>query len=163
MIGTSRIMVNKRINSKYLSSSGNTELKTRLFRILKHLPALQIGLVVSYKDNTSKVAQIALKCVFDKERVEKDKIPLIEEEIKAYFKEIGFKTINATDYEDMFDLINRLSEDVPQEKIIFNMSNYYNVYDTTGNVVRRYFKTWKDAYTFLCVMSRYDWTIKKIK
>lgn len=64
-------MVNKRINSKYLSSSGNTELKTRLFRILKHLPALQIGLVVSYKDNTSKVAQIALKCVFDKERVER--------------------------------------------------------------------------------------------
>ena len=63
--------INKRINSKYLSSSGNTELKTRLFRILKHLPALQIGLVVSYKDNTSKVAQIALKCVFDKERVEK--------------------------------------------------------------------------------------------
>ena len=144
--------INKRINSKYLSSSGNTELKTRLFRILKHLPALQIGLVVSYKDNTSKVAQIALKCVFDKERVEKDKIPLIEDEIKAYFKEIGFKTINTNNYED-----------VPQEKIIFNMSNYYNVYDTTGNVVRRYFKTWKDAYTFLCVMGRYDWSIKKIK
>lgn len=96
MIVTSRIMVNKRINSKYLSSSGNTELKTRLFRILKHLPALQIGLVVSYKDNTSKVAQIALKCVFDKERVE-----------------------NANNYEDMFDLINRLSEDVPQVKDYF--------------------------------------------
>ena len=143
-------MVNKRINSKYISSSGNTELKTRLFRILKYLPALQIGLAVSYKDNTSKVAQIALKRVFDKERVEKDKIPLIEEEIKAYFKEIGFKTINTNNYED-----------VPQEKIIFNMSNYYNVYDTTGNVVRRYFKTWKDAYTFLCVMGRYDWSIKK--
>ena len=59
-------MVNKRINSKYISSSGNTELKTRLFRILKHLPALQIGLVLSYKGDTSKVAQIALKCVFDK-------------------------------------------------------------------------------------------------
>lgn len=41
------------------------------------------------------------------------------------------------------------------------MSSYYNVYDTTGNVVRRYFKTWKDAYTFLCVMGRYDWSIKK--
>ena len=119
MIVTSRIMVNKRINSKYISSSGNTELKTRLFRILKYLPALQIGLVVSYKDNTSKVAQIALKCIFDKERVEKDKIPLIEEEIKAYFKEIGFKTINANNYEDMFDLINRLSEDVPQVKDYF--------------------------------------------
>ncbi len=114
--------INKRINSKYLSSSGNTELKTRLFRILKYLPALQIGFVVSYKDNTSKVAQIALN-VF-----------LIKKELKR---------------------------GVPQEKIIFNMSNYYNVYDTTGNVVRRYFKTWKDAYTFLCVMGRYDWSIKK--
>lgn len=58
--------VNKLIHSKYLSSSGNTKLKTRLFRILKHLTALQIGLVVSYKGNTSQVAQIALKCVFDK-------------------------------------------------------------------------------------------------
>ena len=47
------------------------------------------------------MAQIALKCVFDKERVEKDKIPLIEEEIKAYFKEIGFKTINANNYDDV--------------------------------------------------------------
>ena len=63
--------INKLIYSKYISSSGNTKLKTRLFRILKYLPALQIGFVVSYKDNTSKVAQIALKCVFDKERVEK--------------------------------------------------------------------------------------------
>ena len=59
------------------------------------------------------MAQIALKCFFDKDRVEKDKIQLIEEEIKAYFKEIGFKTINANNYEDMFDLINRLSDDVP--------------------------------------------------
>lgn len=58
--------VNKLIHSKYISSSGNTKLKTRLFRILKHLTALQIGLVVSYKGNTSQVAQIALKCVFDK-------------------------------------------------------------------------------------------------
>ena len=58
--------INKLIHSKYLSSSGNTKLKTRLFRILKHLTALQIGLVVSYKGNTSQVAQIALKCVFDK-------------------------------------------------------------------------------------------------
>lgn len=58
--------VNKLIHSKYLSSSGNTKLKTRLFRILKHLTALQIGLVVSYKGNTSQVAQIALKCVFGK-------------------------------------------------------------------------------------------------
>lgn len=58
--------VNKLIHSKYLSSSGNTKLKTRLFRILKHLTALQIDLVVSYKGNTSQVAQIALKCVFDK-------------------------------------------------------------------------------------------------
>lgn len=58
--------VNKLIYSKYISSSGNTKLKTRLFRILKHLTALQIGLVVSYKGNTSQVAQIALKCVFDK-------------------------------------------------------------------------------------------------
>ena len=119
MIVTSRIMVNKRINSKYLSSSGNTELKTRLFRILKHLPALQIGLVVSYKGNTSKVAQIALKCFFDKDRVEKDKIPLIEEEINAYFKDIGFKTIDAINYEEMVDLINRISEDVPQVKNYF--------------------------------------------
>ena len=111
--------INKLIHSKYLSSTGNTELKTRLFRILKHLPALQIGLVVSYKDNTSKVAQIALKCVFDKERVEKDKIPLIEEEINAYFKDIGFKTIDAINYEEMVDLINRLSEDVPQVKDYF--------------------------------------------
>ena len=58
--------VNKLIHSKYISSSGNTKLKTRLFRILKHLTALQIGLVVSYKGNTSQVAKIALKCVFDK-------------------------------------------------------------------------------------------------
>ena len=58
--------VNKLIHSKYISSSGNTKLKTRLFRILKHLTALQIGLVLSYKGNTSQVAQIALKCVFDK-------------------------------------------------------------------------------------------------
>lgn len=58
--------VNKLIHSKYLSSSGNTKLKTHLFRILKHLTALQIGLVVSYKGNTSQVAQIALKCVFGK-------------------------------------------------------------------------------------------------
>ena len=58
--------INKLIYSKYISSSGNTKLKTRLFRILKHLTALQIGLVVSYKGNTSQVAQIALKCVFDK-------------------------------------------------------------------------------------------------
>ena len=58
--------INKLIHSKYLSSSGNTKLKTRLFRILKHLTALQIDLVVSYKGNTSQVAQIALKCVFDK-------------------------------------------------------------------------------------------------
>ncbi len=58
--------INKLIHSKYISSSGNTKLKTRLFRILKHLTALQIGLVVSYKGNTSQVAQIALKCVFDK-------------------------------------------------------------------------------------------------
>ena len=58
--------VNKLIHSKYISSSGNTKLKTRLFRILKHLTALQIGLVLSYKSDTSKVAQIALKCVFDK-------------------------------------------------------------------------------------------------
>ena len=58
--------VNKLIHSKYISSSSNTKLKIRLFRILKHLTALQIGLVVSYKGNTSQVAQIALKCVFDK-------------------------------------------------------------------------------------------------
>lgn len=56
--------VNKLIHSKYLSSSGNTKLKTRLFRILTHFTALQIGLVLSYKGNTSQVAQIALKCVF---------------------------------------------------------------------------------------------------
>ena len=42
------------------------------------------------------------------------------------------------------------------------MSKYYNVYDMTGNVVRGYFKTWKDAYTFLCIMNRYDWSIKKV-
>ena len=58
--------INKLIHSKYLSSNGNTKLKTRLFRILKHLTALQIGLALSYKGDTSKVAQIALKCVFDK-------------------------------------------------------------------------------------------------
>lgn len=58
--------INKLIYSKYISSSGNTKLKTRLFRILKHLTALQIGLVLSYKGDTSQVAQIALKCVFDK-------------------------------------------------------------------------------------------------
>lgn len=38
---------------------------------------------------------------------------------------------------------------------------FYNVYDRTGNVVRGKFKTWKDAYTFLCVMNRFDWSIKK--
>ena len=43
------------------------------------------------------------------------------------------------------------------------MNSYYNIYDTTGNVVRGYFKTWKDAYTFLCVIGRYDWSIKKVK
>ena len=75
--------------------------------------------MVSYKGNTSKVAQIALKCFFDKDRVEKDKIPLIEEEINAYFKDIGFKTIDAINYEEMVDLINRLSEDVPQVKDYF--------------------------------------------
>ena len=111
--------LNKLIQNKYLSSSGNTELKTRLFRILSHLPALQIGLVVSYKGNTSKVAQIALKCVFDEERVEKDKIPLIEEEVNSYFKDIGFKTTNAINYSEMVDLINRLAEDVPQVKEYF--------------------------------------------
>ena len=111
--------INKLIQSKYLSSSGNTELKTRLFRILSPLPAFQISLVVSYKDNTSKVAQIALKCTFDKDRVEKDKIPLIENEINAYFKDIGFKTIDAINYEEMVNLINRLSEDVPQVKDYF--------------------------------------------
>lgn len=111
--------INKLIQSKYLSSNGNTELKTRLFRILSHLPALQIGLVVSYKGNTSKVAEIALKCVFDEERVEKDKIPLVENEINSYFKEIGFKTINATTYEEMIDFIERLAEDVPQVKSYF--------------------------------------------
>ena len=58
--------INKLIHSKYLSSNGNTKLKTRLFRILKHLTALQIGLVVSYKDNTSKVAQIALNAFLTK-------------------------------------------------------------------------------------------------
>ncbi len=58
--------INKLIYSKYLSSSDNTKLKTRLFRILKHLTTLQIGLVVSYKGNTSQVAQIALKCVLTK-------------------------------------------------------------------------------------------------
>ena len=62
--------INKLIQSKYLSSSDNTDLKTRLFRIVSHLPALQIGLVVSYKANRSKVAQIELKCVFDKDTVE---------------------------------------------------------------------------------------------
>ena len=111
--------INKLIHSKYLSSTGNTELKTRLFHILNHFPALQIGLVVSYKGNTSKVAQIALKCFFDKDRVEKDKIPLIEEEINAYFKDIGFKTIDAINYEEMVDLINRISKDVPQIKNYF--------------------------------------------
>ena len=111
--------INKLIQSKYLSSSGNTELKTRLFRILSHLPAFQISLVVSYKANTSKVAQIALKCTFDKDRVEKDKIPLIENEINAYFKDIGFKTIDAINYDEMVNLINRLSEDVPQVKDYF--------------------------------------------
>ena len=35
--------INKLIQSKYLSSSGNTELKTRLFRILSHLPAFLIS------------------------------------------------------------------------------------------------------------------------
>ena len=58
--------INKLIYSKYISSSGNKKLKTRLFRILKHLTALQIGLVLSYKGDMSQVAQIALKCVFDK-------------------------------------------------------------------------------------------------
>ena len=58
--------VNKLIHSKYLSSSGNTKLKTRLFRILKHLTALQIGFVVSYKSDTSKVAQIALNAFLTK-------------------------------------------------------------------------------------------------
>ena len=43
------------------------------------------------------------------------------------------------------------------------MNSYYNIYDTNGNVVRGYFKTWKDAYTFLGVMGRYDWSIKKVK
>ena len=41
------------------------------------------------------------------------------------------------------------------------MRSYYNVYDTTGHVVRGYFKTWKDAYTLLGVRGRYDWSIKK--
>ena len=65
------------------------------------------------------MAQIALKCFFDKDRVEKDKIPLIEEEINAYFKDIGFKTIDAINYEEMVDLINRISKDVPQIKNYF--------------------------------------------
>lgn len=104
--------INKLIQSKYPSSNDNTDLKTRLFRIVSHLPALQIGLVVSYKGNTSKVAQIALQCVFDKDRVEK--------EINSYFKDIGFKTTKATNYEEMVDLIERLTEDVPQIKNYFD-------------------------------------------
>ena len=79
--------VNKLIHSKYLSSSGNTKLKTRLFRILKYLTTLQIGLVLSYKSDTSKVAQIALKCVFDKEMV--DLINRLAEnvpQVKDYFQ-----------------------------------------------------------------------------
>ena len=43
------------------------------------------------------------------------------------------------------------------------MSEYYNVYDRTGNIVRGNFKTWKDAYRFLCVMKRFDWSIKKVQ
>ena len=112
--------INKLIQSKYLSSSGSTELKTRLFRILSHLPDLQIGLVVSYKGNTSKVAEIALKCVLDENRIERDKIPLIENEINSYFKDIGFNTINATTYEEMIDFIERLAKDVPQVKSYFD-------------------------------------------
>lgn len=50
---------------------------------------------------------------------------------------------------------------VDEEKNTSIMSEFYNVYDTTGNIVRGYFKTWKDAYTFLCVMNRFDWSIKK--
>lgn len=41
------------------------------------------------------------------------------------------------------------------------MNNFFNVYDTTGHIVRGNFKTWRDAYTFLCVMNRFDWKIKK--
>lgn len=77
--------VNKLIHSKYLSSSGNTKLKTRLFRILTHLTALQIGFVLSYKGDMSQVAQIALKCVFDKV----DLINMLAEDVsqvKDYFQ-----------------------------------------------------------------------------
>lgn len=112
--------INELIQSKYLSSIGNTELKTPSFRILSHLPAIQISLVVSYKGNTSKAAQIVLKCVFDEERIEKDKIPLFENEINPYFKDIGFKTINPTTYEEMTDFTERLAEDVPQIKSYFD-------------------------------------------
>ena len=35
------------------------------------------------------------------------------------------------------------------------MSEYYNVYDRTGNIVRGNFKTWKDAHTFLWVTSKH--------
>lgn len=61
----------------------------------------------------------------------------------------------------MFFDKDRVEVDVPQVKNISSMSEYYNVYDTTGHIVRGYFKTWKDAYTFLCVTNRFDWSIKK--
>jgi len=36
----------------------------------------------------------------------------------------------------------------------------YNVYDTTGHIVRGYFKSWIDAHTFICINNRFDWSIK---
>lgn len=36
----------------------------------------------------------------------------------------------------------------------------YNVYDTTGHIVRGYFKSWTDAHNFICMNNRFDWSIK---
>lgn len=47
-----------------------------------------------------------------------------------------------------------------ENNINFKMKLMYNVYDTTGHIVRGYFKSWTDAHNFICMNNRFDWSIK---
>lgn len=38
----------------------------------------------------------------------------------------------------------------------------YAVYDTCDKLVKAGFRDWKSAFQFKIIMSRYDWTIKKV-
>lgn len=108
----SKSPINQALENKFLNRFGTSELKTRLFSVLSHLPDVQMRLVVSCSPDTNKVAEIALKCVFENSTIPKDKIEELNNVVESYFKSIGYEKLTADNYEDMVSLLERIDKDI---------------------------------------------------